>query len=374
MLINTQHLTKRIISIIKLLLLEFAHKQWIPTSSHNAAMTYKAIPRTKALDILQQLRDGQIQSAGLDFRGVSLVGEDLSNLDLSGADLSESDLTTADLSNSRFFKTNLRRASLHKANLHGAEFTGSDFTEANLEEVKGKNIGLGMSTLVGARMFHADLEGGTLTKANLRHADMSCTNLSNSRIREADCTGANFTGANFYGADLSLSRVTGVMFNNSDLREAHLRQLHDFEHAEWYGVDIRDINFAGAYRLRRHIIDENYLKEFRDSSRFANILYYLWLITSDCGRSLKLWFAWTFALTMFFAWLYTMVSIDYGTNRTWISPFYYSVVTLTTLGYGDNVPLSSAGRIIAMLEVCLGYVMLGGMLSLFNNKMARRGD
>jgi voltage-gated potassium channel Kch len=72
--------------------------------------------------------------------------------------------------------------------------------------------------------------------------------------------------------------------------------------------------------------------------------------------------------------LFKIVGLDYGDHPTRLSPLYYSVVTLTTLGYGDIVPSSLTGQLIAMIEVITGYVMLGGLLSIFSNKMARRGD
>ena len=49
-------------------------------------------------------------------------------------------------------------------------------------------------------------------------------------------------------------------------------------------------------------------------------------------------------------------------------------MTLTTLGYGDAVPASTAGQIIAMIEVLVGYLSLGGLISIFANKMARRAE
>jgi voltage-gated potassium channel Kch len=71
---------------------------------------------------------------------------------------------------------------------------------------------------------------------------------------------------------------------------------------------------------------------------------------------------------------YTFSGVDYGKYDNWIGPFYYSVVTITTLGYGDIVPATPVARIIAIFEVFIGYIMLGGLLSIFTNKMARRGD
>ena len=83
---------------------------------------------------------------------------------------------------------------------------------------------------------------------------------------------------------------------------------------------------------------------------------------------------WTVAIAVFFALAYGFVAVDYGDYETAISPFYYSVVTLTTLGYGDVLPASVPAQIVAMCEVVLGYVMLGGLLSIFSNKMARRAE
>ena len=68
------------------------------------------------------------------------------------------------------------------------------------------------------------------------------------------------------------------------------------------------------------------------------------------------------------------MALDYGDQRTPLSSLYYSVVTLTTLGYGDVVPASIWAQLLAMVEVLLGYVMLGGLLSIFANKMARRAE
>ena len=50
--------------------------------------------------------------------------------------------------------------------------------------------------------------------------------------------------------------------------------------------------------------------------------------------------------------------------------------TLHRLGrrYGDIVPASAAAQGIAMLEVVIGYMMLGGLLSIFSNKIARRAE
>jgi len=69
-----------------------------------------------------------------------------------------------------------------------------------------------------------------------------------------------------------------------------------------------------------------------------------------------------------------VVDIDYGDFETPLSPLYFSVVTLTTLGYGDALPASTAAQVLVMAEVIIGYCMLSGLLSIFATRMGRRAD
>ena len=48
------------------------------------------------------------------------------------------------------------------------------------------------------------------------------------------------------------------------------------------------------------------------------------------------------------------------------------IISFTTLGFGDVTPLTETAMWLVMAEVILGYVMLGGLISIFANKIARR--
>ena len=67
---------------------------------------------------------------------------------------------------------------------------------------------------------------------------------------------------------------------------------------------------------------------------------------------------------------------DTGTlaDASCFTPWYYSIVTFTTLGFGDVTPKPDDGSMqgVVAFEVLLGYVMLGGLVSIFTNKLARR--
>jgi len=65
-----------------------------------------------------------------------------------------------------------------------------------------------------------------------------------------------------------------------------------------------------------------------------------------------------------------------GADYSPFAPFYYSIVTFTTLGFGDVTPKIVNGwtPLIVVFEVILGYIMLGGLISILANKIARRND
>lgn len=324
--------------------------------------------------VLRALRAGQGPGEAPDLRGIDLKFEDLSGLNLSRADLSGADLSGAILSGADLSWSQLVGTNLFGADLTDCELTAADMTGANLSECQAERAGLGGATLEQAKFFGANLAGATLSQAQAAHVDLRGASLNGARVREAELRQALLSRADLRGADLADSRVSGADFYDADLRGALLKGLEGYGTATWIRADIRDVDFCGAYMVRRHIMDENYLHEFRRRSRATEWLYKIWWLTSDCGRSFTRWALWIVLVAAIFGALYQFVAIDYGDHKTPLSSLYYSVVTLTTLGYGDVLPASVPAQLLAVLEVTLGYIALGGLLSIFANKMARRAD
>jgi len=327
-----------------------------------------------AIAAIQQRRIGDGAPMPRDLRGARHIGEDLSGLDLSHCDLTGADLSRCDLSGSRLAGAKLRDAILHGANLDGAELLGADLTDADLSECSAVQAGFGHASMVRTRLFEAQLVQATLTDADMTGADLRAANLQGARLRNATLDACDVRSATLVEADLSESSLNGAMLDGSNLQRARMAHIRGYTEASWIGVDLREVDFCGAHLLRRHVLDENYLHEFRHQSPTNEWCYKLWWITSDCGRSFKRWGLWTLLIAVIFAAIYTQVSVDYGSHETWLSPLYYSVVTLTTLGYGDVLPTSVTAQAVSMIEVIIGYVMLGGALSIFTTKMARRAS
>lgn len=63
----------------------------------------------------------------------------------------------------------------------------------------------------------------------------------------------------------------------------------------------------------------------------------------------------------------------YVESLGWLDAFYFSTITLTTIGYGDIVPHTAAGKIFTMFYVIVGIGIIGGFANfLFKNAVLRR--
>ncbi len=331
---------------------------------------------------MEQSAPAQARSEGLadrDLTGADLAGRDLTGCDLRGRDLSGcrldgARLCRANLEDAKLVGASLAGASLFGATLAGAELLGANLADADLTDVRAAKAGFGNANLRGARLLNADLSGGTLSHADLSGADARGADLRGTRLVEATLEGADLSRARLDGADLQQARVARARFRDTDLRRARLRAIRGFEAAEWIGADVLETDFCGAYLARRAILDQNYLHEFRSANRLNRSIYTVWWLTSDCGRSFLRWGLWTLLITVAFAWIHMQVGLKVAVEETPLTALYYSVVTITTLGFGDVHPATPAAQLAAMGEVMLGYMMLGGLLSIFSNKMARRAE
>ena len=324
---------------------------------------------------IERVRAGKPLEEPDALRGAKLLDQDLAGANLGGADLRGVDLSRANLTKANLVGAKLEGAILYGATLDQAEFLNADLRGADLTDASANRTGFGRANLEKANLFNTQLAGASFTQSNLTSADLRAANLTGARLRECRLDGADLSRSILRDADLRASEVSRASFEAADLRSCKLGGLRGAIHANWIGTDIADVDFCGAYLVRRQILDQNYLHEFRRQSRTAELIYWVWWATSDCGRSFVRWGLWTALIAMAYAVAYQFVDIDLGGRpHNWMTTTYFSVVTLTTLGYGDIVPLSAFARIITLSEVVIGYVMLGGLLGIFANKMARRAE
>jgi hypothetical protein len=244
-------------------------------------------------------------------------------------------------------------------------------TEAHLKWAK----------LQGASLRGTHLEGAEMEFAHLEDADISDTNLEGANLLEANLRGAYLTDSKLQGADFSRAIVDGgtliwtyevdretkfegvgldaarIYPRTKQLLECNVRRMN---WEEWY-------QFKDWYQYRPKDKRNNFSRIF-----LKNTVGWFWWI-SDYGISTKRIVYTFFRLAFIFALLYRIfpnfvkVYGIVGDIRGFWHALYFSVVTMTTLGFGDIVanPDSWVGQTLLMVQVILGYVLLGALVTRF---------
>ncbi len=75
-----------------------------------------------------------------------------------------------------------------------------------------------------------------------------------------------------------------------------------------------------------------------------------------------------------FGVIYWLADFLWKTPLGFIESIYFSVVTITTLGYGDISPINDAGRILTGIEALLGIVSIGLFLNSISERRAELQD
>lgn len=274
---------------------------------------------------------------------------------------------------------------------------GARLDDADLPEVHLAGADLRGASLRGTCLSRADLTGATLHRAHLENAA-----LDHASLQGADLGGAHLAGVDFTGADLSESLMHQIDMTGVNLRNARLYGARISEPVWWLNAPrvtldgrtqfpadlpehpIQDV-LGVPPLLRRAIADAQYLRDmYRKARPLGRAVMWIWGLTCCFGQSLVRWSLVTLGLLLAFSLIYTLVpfnfwiaSVDHGAATAsvhrpdFFQGLYFSISTMMTLGLGDVVPASGTARIVVSVEEVFGYLMLGGLLSIFSNKLAR---
>jgi len=301
----------------------------------------------------------------LDLTDLTLDGIFLSMVNCNNVNLTMTTLRGAYLADGDFSSANMTKVDLGQAELRDAIFVKANLTEANLSGAKivpGANFN-------AANLTSANCQGIDLQDADLRETNLTLANLSDVNLTRADLRGAKLWGATLDGAKLAESRLDDANLTHVswDIRRMSGR---------YRGIRGLDSCYGNAL-FKRAAADQDYLDTLKHSVRFSlwgSLLFWIWGLL-DYGRSL-----WRVTLiaaaigasygAIYSHWPYL---IDYTQSvSSKFTPYYFSIVTFTTLGFGDVKPASDTGEILVCSEVILGYATLGVLLSVLVEKLARR--
>lgn len=118
-------------------------------------------------------------------------------------------------------------------------------------------------------------------------------------------------------------------------------------------------------------------KSYKFKKKFWKYFEYKFLeLTSNYGISLFRWLMviliFSILMALAFAYADAIAAEDMrliSKEKHWFDYYYHSIVTLTTLGYGDYLPFTLLAKIITVVEVFFGYVMLGIFIGLLQKRL-----
>jgi len=298
---------------------------------------------------------------------IDLKSANLMHMDLENANLVEAELKRANFSFANFKNANLAFSNLESAIFSFANFEGANFSAAHLE-----NAYLEDANLIGARLPDASLKNAKLANANLKNA----------YLVDAHLEGTNLSAVNFKNANLSsVTFDHQIMWKLTKASRFSLKELWNQRYDILLDTTIRckGVNAAtcyGSQQFKLFLQDQDFLEEYLEK-KWGKIIFFIWWLFADCGRSLGRWAGWSLLLALLFAFLYWLLgSNSFDTqhlNFNFFTMLYYSVVTFTTLGFGVIIPKTTTAAMCVTVEVILGYVMLGGLITIFASKLSRRG-
>ncbi len=300
------------------------------------------------------------------FCGCALSGARFERIKADRADFSKSNMVGATMINVDLRYALMRKAGIIRGIMEDVQLGQADLYGTDLRELKTRSC-----NLRGANLEEADLEAGMLEDTVLVTACMRKCNLRGTVLRKCQCRRADFTDSNMRAAD-----IRGADLRSADLRDCNVVGLVYDRWARYQGIRLDGC--FGSPQFMRFAKDQEFIEEVRgthDNARWW-FLYLPWLVSSDCGRSLALWAGWSVLLALGFGYRYWSMGPEHFeiSHLSWSlsSLFYFSIVTFTTLGYGDILPKTDSGAFWVTLEVIMGYIMLGGIIAIFSNKLARR--
>jgi len=339
-------------------------------------------------------------------------GWDWSEADLSGWNLEG--LFLSDLKNKAiFFNVNFRETNLKNVLMDGANLRKANFYKADLRQ-----IGLYKADLQLVTLSCANLENVSISKANLKDAFLSGTNLKkahlfdvnlknaelwDSNFQEADLWGVNFSGAilvgvNFKDADfdertyLHNVNFSDCKLDNSTLKNAYLNldriiiqeKENNYYEARRIYLSLKNYfkkegmyNISGEYYYREKLMENKCNLE--DKKYFEWIFNSFFNLIAGYGeRCLRVIIGW-FIIIFGYAFIYYYFSGIYdgmaykitSYNAKFLEAIYFSIVTFTTLGFGDLAPKPGLFQLITSSEALVGAIFMALFIFVFARKMSR---
>ena len=343
----------------------------------------------KVEKLLEKHKDDKDLTSEMDYiePGWDWSEADLSGWNLEGLKLSDNE-NKANLQSTNFSRANLQNIKLASANLEKAYLGGTNL----------KNALLRGSILKGAYLRGAILENATLHKSCLQGADMTGANLQNAKLWSSNLQGADLKRSNLRDAEFNEKTVLNNVnlfqcrFDNSTLKYAYeqldKKVIHEREQKHSEAKNIYAVlknyfrqegmyDISGEYYYREKLMETKY--NLQEKKYLQWIVDMFLKLTTGYGERPSNILVWWIGIIFGFAFIYYFFSGIYNGiayyitsyNPNFLEALYFSIVTFTTLGFGDLTPKPGFFQLFASFEALLGAIFMALFIVVFARKMIR---
>ena len=243
-----------------------------------------------------------------------------------------------------------------------------------------------------ANLFRARLQGASMWNVDLRETELLKADLSGANLNEAKMQGVVLLGANLAGARLERVEWGVEAREESQARDAHNSGRHEealkkyLEAEEVYRVLRQSYDGAGRSEEAGLFFAREMTMRRMGLPKWSGARVWSKTVDLFCayGESPPRVIGASILLNLLCAVIYFIVGVkgpggevvldaqaDVATNAmAFFNCVYYSIVTFTTLGYGDITPIGIA-RPLAAVQAFTGAFMMAMFVAVFGKKMTR---
>jgi len=345
-----------------------------------------------------------------DLKEANFEGAHLEQARLSGANLTASRLARARIPQGHFFQANLeeadlgeadlREASMEQANLQRASLTSANMERSKLQRANLKYARLDSVNLQSGQLTQTKMDYATLEGAMLKGADLSYSILWNARLRNANLDYANLKGVNFSVTGLEDASLNGANIEDAIFLETYLqgaslracivngrtwintRQIDN--HTDFRGVALGSVRIESTPRQRLEYNKRrlNWEDWYEDHQLQQWMVRLFWLMSNYGASTLRVITSFMIVVAVFSSLYFVLAlknirvldglcedpaqSSSRGLHlKMLFRCVYFSIVTMTTLGFGDIKAhrKSTVGQFIVVAQVVCGYLLLGALIT-----------